>query len=287
VIEVQSSAQRGAMIRALHDAYMEVFPTPTIEERIMVLEPGSYVAVTCSPTRGVNETLDMTERLVDRGFNVIPHIAARMVRNHTHLREIMARLDDTRVDSIFVPGGDSKKPTGEFSGAFELLQAIDQYDHKFTEIGIASHPEGHPDADDETLLRELERKQPLSTYHVTQMCFDPDALGNWLRMIQERGIMLPAWVDVPGVAKRTSLLKTSLRIGVGTSLRFLRRKSDFAGQLIRSNTYTPNGLLGEIAPLLVDEANNIAGFHIYCFNQVQRTEDWRHKALDVLRKEAG
>jgi methylenetetrahydrofolate reductase (NADPH) len=275
------------MIRALHDAYMEVFPTLTIEERLMALEPGSYVAVTCSPTRGVSETLDMTERLVDKGFKVIPHIAAKMVRNHAHLREIMTRLDDTRVNSIFVPGGDSKRPVGEFSTAFELLQAIAEYEHRFTEIGVASHPEGHPDVDDETLLVELKKKQPLSTYHVTQMCFDPNALGNWLGMIQERGITLPAWVGVPGVAKRTSLLKTSLRIGVGTSLRFLRRKSELAGQLLRSTTYAPDGLLGGLAPLLVDEANNIAGFHIFCFNQVRRTEEWRHEALEALRKVMG
>jgi methylenetetrahydrofolate reductase (NADPH) len=274
------------MIRALHDAYMEVFPTATIEDKLMVLEPGSDVAVTCSPSRSVRETLDMTEHLAGRGFKVIPHIAAKMVRNHAHLLEIMARLDDIRVRSVFVPGGDSRKPVGEFSTAYELLRAIADYDHKFKEIGIASHPEGHPDVDDETLLRELEKKQPLSTYHVTQMCFDPAALGHWLRMIHERGITLPAWIGIPGVSERASLLKTSLRIGVGTSLRFLRRKSDFAGQVMRAGTYTPDELLSGIAPLLTDESSNIAGFHIYCFNQVQGTENWRHEALEALRLEA-
>ena len=287
MIETASATQRGAMIRCLHDAYMEVFPTPTIEERLMVLEPGSDVAVTCSPTKSVSETLDMTGRLAGRGFKVIPHISARMVRNHAHLREIMDRLDDIRVRSIFVPGGDSKQPAGEFSTAFELLRAIAEFDHRFTEIGVASHPEGHPEVDDETLLRELEKKQPLSTYHVTQMCFDPTTLENWLRMIHERGIALPAWIGIPGVADRVSLLKTSLRIGVGTSLRYLRGKSAFAGQLLRGNTYTPDGLLGGIAPLLSDEACNVAGFHIYCFNQVERTENWRHEALEALRREAG
>jgi methylenetetrahydrofolate reductase (NADPH) len=287
VIRIDTTAERDAMIRALHYAYMEIFPTPTIERRLAALEPGSDVAVTCSPTKDVSETLDMTERLAARGFKVVPHIAAKMVRDRAHLREIMARLDDIRVESVFVPGGDAKKPAGEFSTAFELLRAIAEFDHRFTEIGVASHPEGHPDVDDETLLRELERKQPLATYHVTQMCFDPAALGKWLRMIRARGIDLPAWIGIPGVADRAALLKISLRIGVGTSLRFLRRKGNLAGHLLRSNTYTPDVLLNGIAPFLAEAASNVAGFHIYCFNQVQRTEEWRHAALEAMRKVAG
>ena len=282
-MNITSPAQRGAMIRALRDAYMEIFPTPTIEERLVVLEPGSDVAVTCSPARGVDETIEITERLARKGFKVVPHIAAKMVRDHAHLREIMARLDDARVESVFVPGGDSRKPAGDFSTAFELLRAIDRYAHRFTEIGVASHPEGHPDVDDEVLLLELERKQPLATYLVTQMCFDSASLGRWLQVIRERGVTLPAWIGIPGVADRTSLLKTSLRIGVGTSLRFLRGKSAFAGQLLRRNTFTPDDLLTGIAPFLADQTSNVAGFHIYCFNEVERTEKWRHQALEVLR----
>ncbi len=60
---------------------MEVFPTGTIESRLDVLEPGSYVAVTCSPTKGVDVTLAMSARLARRGFKVVPHVAAKMVNN--------------------------------------------------------------------------------------------------------------------------------------------------------------------------------------------------------------
>ena len=126
---------------------MEVFPTGTIESRLDVLEPGSYVAVTCSPTKGVDVTLAMSARLARRGFKVVPHVAAKMVRNRQHLREIIAHLNDLPIISIFVPGGDSAVPTGDYSTALSLLQDIAELDHKFTEIGVAAHPEGHPDVD--------------------------------------------------------------------------------------------------------------------------------------------
>ena len=253
---------------------MEVFPTDTIEAKLNVLEPGSYVAVTCSPTRGVDVTLDMSERLALRGFKVVPHVAAKMVRNKAHLREIIAHLNDLPIISIFVPGGDADKPTGDYETALSLLRDITDFDHKFTEIGVAAHPEGHPAASNEELLDALVKKQEFANYLVTQMCFDADVIGSWLRSIREIG--------VPGVADRGALLKTSLRIGVGDSLRYLKRNPKVAARLMLSNEYRPDELLTDLAPYLADASYDIQGHHIYCFNQVEKTEQWRHAFLEGL-----
>lgn len=276
--------EREALIQSLEAAYLEVFPTATIEDRLSAIEPGAYAAVTCSPSKGIEETLEMSERLVKRGFRVVPHVAAKMVRDDAHLKQIMARLKALGVDSLFVPGGDAKVPAGKFKTAYELLRAIAEYDHGFTDIGVAAHPEGHPDVADGVLLDELLKKQQVSTYLVTQMCFDETAIRDWLKKIRALGITMPAWIGLPGVADRKSLLTTSLRIGVGDSLRFLRKQSKVATMMMfRSKTYTPDKLLYELAPELADPAFNIAGFHLYCFNQVERTEKWRHEFLDKLR----
>lgn len=282
MMHFNSEAERLALIEAVHEGYMEVFPTPSIEQRLEVLEPNAYVAVTCSPSKGVDETLDLTGRLVGRGFRVVPHIAAKMVRDRRHLVEIMARLDDLPVDSIFVPGGDARAPLGDFHTAFELLQSIAEFDHAFREIGVASHPEGHPEVSANRLALELEKKQPLATYMVTQLCFDAAALARWLSAMRERGIHLPVWLGVPGQAERAALIRTSMRIGVGDSLRFLRRKSDAATRLLKSSTYSPDDLLSDLAPLLVDPVYKIDGLHIFCFNLVEQTEGWRQRALEDL-----
>ncbi len=261
---------------------MEIFPTATIESKMSVLEPRSYVAVTCSPSKGVDVTLDMAERLAHRGFKVVPHIAAKMVRDVAHLREILKRLDDLPISSIFVPGGDAPRPVGEFACALDLLRAMDGFDHKFTEIGVAAHPEGHPSISPDVLMEQLLKKQEVANYLVTQMCFDVSALASWLRAIREAGVTLPAWIGLPGVSDRSTLVTTSLRIGVGDSLRYLRNRGKLALRLLKSSTYRPDELLADIAPYLVDPAYDIAGYHIYSFNQVERTEQWRHEFVDAL-----
>ena len=266
----------------VREAYMEIFPTDTIEAKLDVLEPGSYVAVTCSPTRGVDVTLDMSERLALRGFKVVPHVAAKMVRDKAHLREIIAHLNDLPIISIFVPGGDADQPTGDYDTALSLLRDIADFDHKFTEIGVAAHPEGHPVASHEALLDALVKKQEFANYLVTQMCFDADIIGSWLRSMRESGVHLPAWIGLPGVADRGSLLRTSLRIGVGDSLRYLKRNPKVAARLMLSNEYRPDELLTDLAPYLADASCNIEGHHIYCFNQVEKTEQWRHAFLEGI-----
>lgn len=277
-----SEQERETLLYSVKEAYMEIFPTASIESRLDVLEPQSYVAVTCSPTKGVDVTLDMAERIARRGFKVVPHIAARMVRDSSHLREIMQRLDDLPVISIFVPGGDAAKPVGEYSCALELLRAISEFDHNFTEIGVAAHPEGHPSVSRDDLTGHLLQKQEFASYLVTQMCFNIDALTSWFRNIRELGVTLPAWIGLPGVSNRGTLIKTSLRIGVGDSIRYLKNRGRIAAELLKSASYRPDDLLLDLAPFLVDPLYNIAGHHIYCFNQIERTEQWRHEFLDTF-----
>ena len=281
--KLKSDAERQALLTTVREAYMEIFPTPSIESKLDLLEPNSYIAVTCSPSKGVELTLDMVERLAQRGFKLVPHIAARMVKDDAHLREILKRLDDLPIISIFVPGGDSPQPAGKFSTALDLLRAIAEVDHKFTEIGVAAHPEGHPTVGNDVLFEQLLKKQEVSNYMVTQMCFDADVLAAWLHDVREQGITLPAWIGLPGVSDRNSLMTTSLRIGVGNSVRYLKNHGKIAMRLLKSKSYRPDKLLTELAPFIADPAYRIAGHHIYCFNQVERAEQWRHEFLDSLR----
>lgn len=276
-------SEREALINAVQESYMEIFPTKTIESRLDVLEPDSYIAVTCSPTKGVDETLDISERLAERGFKVVPHVAARMVRNKAHLREIFARVDQTPIISIFVPGGDAGSPVGDYSKALDLLRDMADIDHKFTEIGIAAHPEGHPVASDDELLEQLLAKQEYANYLVTQMCFDAARVDTWLREIRERGVHLPAWLGMPGASDRSALIKTSLRIGVGDSVRFLKRQGKKTAHLMASSQFVPDKLQLAFAPIIANPDLKVDGQHVFCFNQVERSEKWRHDFIESIR----
>jgi methylenetetrahydrofolate reductase (NADPH) len=274
--------ERKALLESVRASYMEIFPTPKIESKLDVLAPGSYIAVTCSPTKGVDETLDMSERLADRGFKVVPHIAARMVRDKAHLREIIGRINKTPIVSVFVPGGDADKPVGRYGKALDLLRDLADIEHGFIEIGIGAHPEGHPIASGEELLEQLLAKQEFANYIVTQMCFDADRMASWLREIRAAGVHLNAWLGMPGAADRTSLIKTSLRIGVGDSVRFLKRQGKRAAQLMASSEYLPDSLQCGLAPVIANPDLKVAGQHVFCFNQVERAERWRHDFIEKL-----
>lgn len=277
-----SGDESDVLAHTVREAYMEIFPTDTIESRLDILETGSYVAVTCSPTKGVDATLDMSERLALRGFKVVPHVAARMVRDRKHLGEIIARLNDLPIISIFVPGGDAEKPLGDYDTALSLLRDMADFEHRFSEIGVAAHPEGHPAVSTSLLTRELLRKQEFANYLVTQMCFNATTIAEWLRSVREQGVTLPAWLGLPGVADRASLAKTSLRIGVGDSLRYLKRNPRVAAKLMLTSEYRPDDLLMELAPFLAESTYGIHGHHVFCFNEVDKTEQWRHEFLARL-----
>ena len=266
----------------LENAYMEIIPVPGIEDRIGTLQPNMHVAVTCSPTKGVDTTLELSEKLIAQGFQVIPHISAKSVTGEKHLETIIKKLDELSIESVFVPGGDGPEPLGEFNNAYDLLKALQKSGHNLKKIGIAAHPEGHPDISNKILMEALEKKKGLADYIVTQMCFDANILGDCLVRINQQGNHLPVWVGLPGVIERGPLLRTSLRIGVGDSLRFLKKKSKVATELMKSSIYNPEKLVTSISEYKDIADTNLAGYHIFCFNQIEKTEKWRTETISKL-----
>ena len=267
----------------LQKSYMEIIPVPGIEDKLDSLPSDMYLAVTCSPTKGVDETLELSEKLIERGFKVTPHIASKCVSGEKHLEAIIKKLDELGIESIFVPGGDRPEPMGDFNNALDLLTALKKLGHNLNKIGMAAHPEGPPDVSDEILMEALEEKKDLADFIVTQMCFDAEILKDWMNQIHKKGIELPVWVGLPGVIERGRLLKTSLRIGVGDSLRFLRKKSQVATELMKSSIYNPDDLVRDITEQIDINDSKLAGYHIYCFNQIETTEKWRTERISALR----
>ena len=266
----------------LQKSYMEIIPVPGIEDKLDSLPSDMYLAVTCSPTKGVDETLELSEKLIERGFKVTPHIASKCVSGEKHLEAIIKKLDELGIESIFVPGGDRPEPMGDFNNALDLLKALKKLGHNLNKIGMAAHPEGHPDVSDEILMEALEEKKDLADFIVTQMCFDAEILNDWMNQIHKKGIELPVWVGLPGVIERGRLLQTSLRIGVGDSLRFLRKKSQVATELMKSSIYNPDDLVRDITEKIDINDSKLAGYHIYCFNQIETTEKWRTERISAL-----
>ena len=123
VIARRQGARGAALAELLRRPRFEILPLDGIEEQVLAhLATDVKVTVTASPRKGLEATLDLSERLARAGYTVVPHLSARLVRDRAHLEEVVARLLAAGVRELFVPAGDAPEP-GEFPGAVDLLDA--------------------------------------------------------------------------------------------------------------------------------------------------------------------
>ncbi|WP_034267509.1 methylenetetrahydrofolate reductase [Haloechinothrix halophila] len=265
---------RRAVAPLLTAPRYEILPLPGALEATEQLPAGSVVTVTASPHKGLHATIDIAEDVMAQGMRAVPHLAARQFRDSGELSEVLDRLDAAGISEVFVVGGDSQHPAGDFADGLALLRGMADLGRLPAEIGVPSYPEGHHAIDDETLWTSLHAKQDYATYTVTQLCFDADAICRFAAEAQRRGITLPVVVGTPGVVDLTKLLRVGLKIGVGDSLRFARGNYSVAGKLLRPGGYRPDGLVRKLANRVADGHCTLAGLHFYTFNHVAETARW-------------
>jgi methylenetetrahydrofolate reductase (NADPH) len=260
-----------------------VFPVEGIADEVVEHVPtGIKVAITSSPTRGIEATLQLSEQLVSAGFQVAPHLAARLVRDEEHLRDILQRLFALGVRDVFAIAGDVDAPAGKFEGAAELLAAMGGVGHGMEQVGISGYPESHPFISDETTIQVMFDKEPFATYIVSQLCLDAGVIAWWIGAVRARGVRLPIHIGIPGPIPSTKLLRIATRIGVGESTRFVRGHGGLLTRLFLRGRYGPGTLIEQLTPKLADPASAIGGFHVYTFNELATTERWRREALRRL-----
>lgn len=267
-----------SLARLLTRPRYEVIPVRGIGERVAALSPGTTVTVTASPAHGIWRTVEVAEDLSRRGYEVVPHLAARMIGGRGELEAIVARYAGVGIAEAFVIGGDASPAAGSYAAAADLLDDLAGMDHPFARLGVGGYPEGHPLIADGALLEALRRKQAHADVLVTQLCFDAAVLVDWVRMLRESGVDLPVVVGLPGAVERRKLAEISMKTGVGASLRYLRKHGREMVALARTRRYDPMPLARAVATHLDDETLGIAGAHLFTFNQVAETRDWVARA---------
>ncbi len=265
--------------RLVQNVGFEVLPLKNAEAAVLATVPrDTRVTVTASPAKGIAATIDLAERLSAKGHRVAPHLPARLIHDRAELEEILGRLTAAGITDAFVVGGDND-PVGEFSDALGLLQAMKEIGHGLTEIGIGGYPEGHAAIDDEHLWSSLDDKAPYATRIVTQICFDPEVILRWGEQVRERGIDLPIFVGVPGAVSRQKLIRISAQIGLGASARFLKKQQGMFWRFFLPSGYSPARLVKQLESRRASSTANLAGLHMFTFNEVAPTEEWRLQML--------
>ena len=261
----------------------EIVPLRSADAAIAALPDHSTVSVTCSPTNGLAATQELTDRIRADGHLTIPHLAARQVESRSQVEALARWLRTEGIRAAFVVGGDAERPAGPYGDGTTLLRDLLDADPGLASVGVPSYPDGHPLIADAAVQRALAAKQDLldqadvDGWTSTQMCFDPDRIVTWAERARAGGVHLPIHLGLPGVVDRARLMAMGMRLGVGTSLRYLRKNRRALGRLLAQSDYDPDDLLEPLAPHL--SRLGITGIHCFTFNQVEATADWRHAII--------
>jgi len=268
--------------RLIADARYEVIPLKSMHDQIPHLPAGCSVSVTCSPAKGIEPTLEISAELQGAGHHAVPHIAARLVEGRDHVEKIAARINEHGITEIFVVGGDPD-PVGPYADGLSLMKDLLPLCHAVGIVGFPSYPDHHtviPDAAlDEALLAKqaLVKELGLEGFTSTQMCFNVKTIESWLRRQRERGLTVPVHLGVPGAVDRTRLLSLGTRLGIGSSLRYLRKNSGAIMRMFSPSSYDPDKLISPLSKH-ADELG-IDGLHLFTFNSIDSTVAWQRKAL--------
>ena len=277
------SRTRRALGDLLSNVRYEVLPTPSVVEEVSThLPPGATVTVTASPSKGLAATLDCAGALAERGFDVVPHLAARMVGGRAELGEIVARLYQSGVRALFVPAGDADPVDGGYAGSFELLQDLAALGNPFEHVGITGYPESHPIIGDDLTVQAMWDKRHHATQIVSNLAFDPRVVVGWVERVRARGVQTPILLGMPGPVERAKLLRMATKIGVGESSKFLVKNRNLFARMATPGGYDPMRFLSAVAGGIDTTEANVVGLHLFTFNQVAETEAWRRAQLDRL-----
>jgi methylenetetrahydrofolate reductase (NADPH) len=250
------------------------------------LRPGTKVAVTFLPGSDFADTIAVCRRLRGKGFEPMPHFAARSIPSRAHLEDWLKALSgEVGITEIVALAGAVDQPVGDFDSSMAMLDTglFDKY--AIRRIGIAGHPEGSPDISEEAIRQALAWKNAFAErtgaelYVVTQFCFEAAPLIAWDRMVQAEGNRLPIHIGIPGLATIKTLIGHAKACGIGPSMQFLTRQARNIAKLLTVST--PDKLLLDLARYKVsDPACGIRLAHFYPLGGLRKTAAWTYGVVD-------
>lgn len=244
------------------------------------LPPDTPVAVTFLPGETLEARIAAAMTVRRLGFEPMPHFSARRIESHeafeAYLRVV---VNDAGVRRCFVIAGDRNEPAGPFADSSALIATALFEQAGIKVIGIAGHPEGHPNMTADQCWEVLRRKRDeierrgMAPLIVTQFGFDADRVLAWLKELRSRGIDCPVRLGVPGPASIKTLLRFAARCGVGASTSVMARYGVSITRLIGATG--PDTLVDALAEQISAEHGRVR-LHFYPFGGLQQTIQWIH-----------
>lgn len=263
-------------------ASIEISPKQAIESQDLphLFPRGTRVYITDIGTDTTHTLVKAAKRVTDLGYQAVPHFASRRLGSRKALEErIKASVQEAGITDVLVIGGGLEKPAGDFSSTMEVLDTGFFDANGITHIGVAGHPEGSPEFNEEVALHALRLKKQFGERTgakmriVTQFGFDGQAFANWALGLREAGIDMPVHLGVAGPAKITTLVKFAAMCGVGNSLSFFKRNTRSIATL--ATNHSPEGVVGPIETAWQkNPTGGIAQIHVFAFGGIKKSSEW-------------
>jgi len=256
---------------------IELNPKVRFKLNTIPLDIKNHVYITYLPDASENDILETVEFVSNQKLIPIPHLPARTMKDLDHVKNFLSEIRN-RTDSkkILVIGGGGIQ-IGEIASSLDILESGLLNDFGFHHIGIAGHPEGSPDINQETIDQFLNKKFQLSTQKnlnfelVTQFFFNAEPFIEWCEKLKSIKIDLPVRVGFPGPASFKTLLNFGLMSGVGNSLNFLKKNSSKVSDLL---TKTSNDEMLLSLSNYASSDSPLKSFHCFPFGGFEKTCMW-------------
>lgn len=243
------------------------------------IAPRTAVSITFLPGDEGEKVVEVAGAVRRLGFIPVPHIAARRIKSTGELARLLGQLREAaRIDRVFVIAGDSSQPLGPYEDALAVIRSGLLARHGIRQVGIAGHPQGHPQVPPERLARAMKEKLAAlaNAGHVaeiiTQFAFDADAVAAWVAQIRADGVGATIRLGVAGPATVQSLLRYAARCGVGVSAKVLGKYGASITRLL--SPATPDQMLWSLGKLLDSEALGPVKTHLYPFGGLEKLTQW-------------
>ena len=265
------------IISLIQEFTIELNPKVRFKLNSIPLDPKNHIYITYLPDASENDILETVEFVSNQKLIPITHLPARTMKDLDHvkdfLNEIRKRTDSSKI--LVIGGGGDQK--GNIKSSIDILESGLLNDFGFHHIGIAGHPEGSPDINQETVDQFLNKKFQLSKLKnlafelVTQFFFNAEPFINWCEKLKAENIDLPVRVGFPGPASFKTLLNFGLMSGVGNSLNFLKKNSSKVSDLL---TKTSNDEMLLDLSKYASSNTPLKSFHCFPFGGFEKTCMW-------------
>ncbi len=280
-----SATAKARVEQLLRSATLEVYAKNAPDQLRAHMATGTDVYVSFLPGDDMQKRVEIAKALREGGFNPVLHVPARQMLSLAFLDEyIAAAAAAARIDRVLVIAGDSTRARGPFAASVDVIKSGVLEKHGVRHVDVAGHPEGANGLSTDELTRVLIEKRDaaraagLTMGVVTQFCFDPHPIVEWLGALHAARLGVPIRLGLAGPANPATLMKFAFRCGVGNSVSALQKHVGTIGRLLKDTG--PDGVVRGLADALASDIGaDVTNFHFFPFGGLSKTTAWIADAL--------